>query len=215
MKEKEKFNYVLPILLPIIFVIVLIIAVVGGTYAYFQARGENSDIQGGTASATNLELTVTKISTSATGNLIPLDNDINSLSTAAKGYGFTGTTYDNTKSCIDKNNYSVCQVYEITIKNNSTAAVVLNGGITKLEGEKTPNIACAVMDSSINITNNATCNTSTALADNEKIEANDSKTYYIIVYINNLHTEQYDTGDFFGTVEFSSVNGGVTADFKQ
>lgn len=215
MKEKKQTNNVLPILLPILFILVLIIAVVGGTYAYFQSRDENNNsIQGGTASAPDLDLTVTKLSTGASENLIPLDNDVVSLTSAAKGYNFTGTSYDKTKSCIDKNGYSVCQVYEIKIKNNSTATVVLNGGVTKLEGNETPNIACAVMESSISVKNNATCVTSTSLANNEKFAPNDEKQYYIIVYINNLHIQQYDTGDFFGTISFSSINGGVTADFE-
>lgn len=209
-KHKKIFTIILPILL----VVLLVVGVVSVTYAYFQASANNNDIQGGTATATELELKVAKISTSATGNLIPLDNDVESLTTAAKGYNFSGTTYDETKSCIDKNGYSVCQIYEITIKNNSTAAVVLNGGITSLEGEKTPNIACAVMNNSTSVTNNATCISSTSIANKEKINANDEKKYYMIVYINNLHTEQYDTGTFSGTVSFTSTNGGVTAGFN-
>jgi len=202
------------IIYAILAVIILIILVVGGTSAFFTASARNNTIQGGTASAPDLELSVNKISTSASGNLIPLDNDTVSLTTAAKGYGFSGTTYDKTKSCIDKNKYSVCQVYEIKIKNNSTASVVLNGGVTRLEGKKTPNIACAVMDTSISVTNNATCMSNTSLADNVKFESGVERTYYIIVYVNNLHTEQYDTGDFFGTISFSSVDDGVTEDFE-
>lgn len=195
-------------------VILLILLVVGSTYAFFNASvSNNNGIKGGTASAPNLELTVNKISTGASGNLIPLDNDVNSLTSAVRGYGFTGTVYDNTKSCIDKNGYSVCQVYEITIKNNSTASVVLNGGVTVLEGRETPNVACAVMNTSISVTNNASCISNTSIANNVKFESGETNIYYIMVYINNLHKEQYDAGDFFGTVSFSSVNGGVTADF--
>ena len=199
----------------IISVLLLILLVVGGTYAFFSANaGNNNVIKGGTASAPDLDLTVTKISTSAIGNLIPLDNDVDSLTKAAKGYNFTGTTYDKTKSCIDKHGYSVCQVYEIKIKNNSTATVVLNGGVIKLEGENTPNIACVVMDNSVSITNNATCMSNTSIADNEKFESAEEKTYYIMVYINNTHEEQHDRGDFNGTISFSSINGGVTANFE-
>ncbi len=195
-------------------VLVLIVLVVGSTYAFFIAQEEDkTSIQGSTASGANLDLKVKRISTSANDNLIPLDNDVDSLSTAAKGYNFSGNVYDATKSCIDKNGYSVCQVYEITITNNSSASVVLDGGVTYLYGEKTPNVACAVMDSDISVTNNATCLSSTSIADGVKFEARDVKTYYMIVYINNLHTEQYDTGDFKGTVSFSGVDGGVTADF--
>lgn len=209
--EKKKLHLIYAIL----GVLVLIVLVVGSTYAFFIAQEEdNTGIKGGTASGANLDLKVKRISTNANDNLIPLDNDVNSLSTAAKGYNFSGNTYDATKSCIDKNGYSVCQVYEITITNNSSASVVLDGGVTYLYGEKTPNVACAVMDSNISVTSNVTCLSSTAIADSVKFEAGDVNTYYIIVYINNLHTEQYDTGDFIGTVSFQGVSGGVTADFE-
>lgn len=197
----------------IVGVAILILLVSSATYAYFSAQTEDSSIQGGTASAADLKLVVEKISTSAKDKLIPLDNDTVSLTTAAKGYGFSGTTYDSTKSCIDKNGYSVCQVYKITVTNNGSATVALNGGVTYLEGENTPNIACAVMESNISVTNNATCLSSTALANDVKLSAGDEKVYYIIVYINNLHTEQYDVGKFNGTVTFSSASGNLTADF--
>lgn len=214
MKEKKYNSKVLHILFPILFVIILILIVVGGTYAYFQARSEDDGIRGGTATAPDLELTINKLSISAVANLIPLDNDVDSLTAAAKGYNFSGTTFDNTRSCIDKNGYSVCQVYEVKIKNNSTASVVLNGGVTKLEGKDTPNVACAVMDSNISVTNNSSCLSNTAFANNVKFNSGDEKTYYMLVYINNLHVEQYDKGDFFGTVVFSGTNGGVTAEFE-
>lgn len=197
----------------IVGVAILILLVSSATYAYFSAQTEDSSIQGGTASAADLKLVVEKISTSAKDKLIPLDNDTVSLTTAAKGYGFSGTTYDSTKSCIDKNGYSVCQVYKITVTNNGSATVALNGGVTYLEGENTPNIACAVMESNISVTNNTTCLSSTALANDVKLSAGDEKVYYIIVYINNLHTEQYDVGKFNGTVTFSSASGNLTADF--
>ena len=199
----------------IVGVALLILVVSGATYAFFAASDNDSNnIQGSTASGANLELKINKLSVGASGKLIPLDNDVNSLTTAAKGYGFSGTTYDKTKSCIDKNGYSVCQVYEIKVTNNSSAAIALNGGVTYLEGEKTPNVACAVMESSISVTNNSTCLTSTSLANNVKFTAGEEKTYYIIVYINNLHTEQYDVGEYNGTVTFSGIDGSLTAKFN-
>ena len=195
-------------------VAMLILLVFGATYAYFAATTEDNDtIKGSTASITDLKLVVEKISTSATTKLIPLDNDVNSLTTAARGSGFSGNKYDSTKSCIDKNGYSVCQVYKITVTNNSSATVALNGGVTYLEGENTPNVACAVMDDSINVSSNATCVSETALANNVKFESGDSYTYHIIVYINNSHKEQYDKGKFNGTVTFTSAYGNLTANF--
>ena len=210
MKNKNKI-----LIYSIVGVALLILLVVGATYAYFDAaNNDNNIIQGGTADKVKLELKINKLSTSASEKLIPLDNDINSLTAAAKGYSFSGTTYDKTKSCIDKNGYSVCQVYEIKVTNNGSATVALSGGVTHLKGEKTPNLACAVMESNINVTNNSTCLTSTSLANNVKLPAGEEKKYYIIVYINNLHTEQYDVGEYNGIVTFSSLDGKLTANFS-
>lgn len=206
MKENKKMIY------SIIGIFLLIIAVVGGTYAFYLSQVESDQFNGNTANV-GLDLSVDKISTGATNALIPLANTPSSLSQAAKGYGNATSSFDNTKSCKDMNGYTVCQVYEITIRNTGTEAISINGGITSLNGENTPNIACAVMNSSISVTNNASCVSSTSLANGVNLVGGGSSTYYIIVYVNETTEEQTDSGSFNGVVTFSTSNGNIEAKF--
>lgn len=188
----------------VIGIIILILSIAGSAYAYYSASA--SATISGTAGGGNLTLKVDKLSTSATKNLIPLDNTTDMLTKAAKGYGNNTNSYDNTKSCIDKNGYTVCQVYKITITNNSGVAIVLNGGVS-LRGDNTPNIECAVMNSSISVTNNSSCQGSSTLAKKYSLGVNSSKEYYILVYINNKEGIQTDSGNFTGIVTFTSSDG--------
>ena len=186
-------------------IVVLLLAIAGSAYAYYSLIATEEFV--GKASGAGLELTISKLSTSATDDLIPLDNTPEMLTKAAKGYGNNGSTYDASKSCIDMNGYSVCQVYKITIKNTSSAPVTLNGGVY-LYGASTPNIECAKMDSTTSVTNNTSCRGTKTLADNQTLNGNASYDYYIIVYINNLVKAQEDKGEFTGKVTFVSTNGG-------
>lgn len=202
------------LLFPLIIVVILIVAVVGITYAYFSATASNNTGVKGNTAGVDLDLKVNRISTSASGNLIPVDSDITSLTTAAKGYGNTGNTFNANLSCIDKNGYSSCQVYQIDVTNTSDVTLNLTGGVTSLSGTKTPNLACAVMASSTSVTSNSTCVGNSTIASNVRFSANETKTYYIMVYINNLSNPQTDSGSFNGTVEFSALGGKVTATFS-
>lgn len=188
----------------VIGIIILILSIAGSAYAYYSAS--TSATISGTAGGGNLILKVEKLSTGATKDLIPLDNTTDMLTKAAKGYGNNTNSYDNTKSCIDKNGYTVCQVYKITITNNSGVAIVLNGGVS-LRGDNTPNIECAVMNSSISVTNNSSCQGSSTLAKKYSLGVNSSKEYYILVYINNKEGIQTDSGNFTGIVTFTSSDG--------
>ena len=188
----------------VIGIIILILSIAGSAYAYYSASA--SATISGTAGGGNLTLKVDKLSTSATKDLIPLDNTTDMLTKAAKGYGNNTNSYDNSKSCIDKNGYTVCQVYKITITNNSGVAIVLNGGVS-LRGDNTPNIECAVMNSSISVTNNSSCQGSSTLAKKYIFGVNSSKEYYILVYINNKEGIQTDSGNFTGIVTFTSSDG--------
>ena len=208
--EKKKVNK--SIIYMISGIIVLLLAIAGSAYAYYSASATGEIV--GSAAGAGLELTIEKLSTSANDALIPLDNTVDMLSTAAKGYGNNGSTFDASKSCIDKNGYSVCQVYKITISNNSTVPVVLNGGVS-LTGTNTPNIECSKMDSSTSVTDNTSCIGGKTLANNYTLNAGSSNDYYVIVYIKNLDEEQEDIGDFNGVIIFTSTQGSkIYAKFK-
>lgn len=210
-KEKKDLK---ALLLPSVAVIVLVVIVAATTYTYFTAAAtNNAGIQGNTADI-DLDLDVTRISTAASGALLPLDNDVENLNMAAKGFGNTGNTFDGDLSCIDKEGFTACQIYQIDITNDSSSTISLSGGVTALSGTNMPNLNCAVMDSSTSITSNSTCVGSTTIASNVSFNANETKTYYIMVYVNNLGVSQNDSGSFSGTVEFFTGGGNVTAYFS-
>ena len=196
-------------------VLVLFLAILGSSVAYYLARIQGS--LSGSAAGTGLDLTITPLSTSANanGDLIPLDNDKETLTMAALGYGNETTEFDATKSCIDINGYSVCQLYKITLTNKGSAPVTVNGGV-ELTGANTPNIDCAKMASSTSVTDNTSCKGENTLASNEVINGNALKEYYVMVYINNLDVPQTDKGVFNGTVTFTSTQGDqIKGRFKQ
>ena len=185
-------------------IVILIIAIAGSAYAYYSATA--SATISGTAGGGNLTINVEKLSTSATGSLVPMDNDTTTLNKAILGEGNTSGSFDNTKACIDKNGYTACQIYKITISNNSKVSINLNGGVS-LSGDETPNIECAVMDNINSLSSNTTCKSSKSLANKFSLGANTTHDYYIIVYIKNINGLQTDTGNFTGTVTFISSDG--------
>ena len=185
-------------------IVILIIAIAGSAYAYYSAVA--SATISGTAGGGNLTINVEKLSTSATGSLVPMDNDVTTLNKAILGEGNTSGSFDNTKACIDKNGYTACQIYKITISNNSKVSINLNGGVS-LSGDETPNIECAVMDNTNSLSSNTTCKSSKSLANKYSLGANTIHDYYIIVYIKNINGVQTDTGNFTGTITFTSSDG--------
>ena len=187
-------------------IVILIIAIAGSAYAYYSAVAVDNTTVSGTAGGGNLTINVEKLSTSATGSLVPMDNDTTTLNKAILGEGNTSGSFDNTKACIDKNGYTACQIYKITISNNSKVSINLNGGVS-LSGDETPNIECAVMDNINSLSSNTTCKSSKSLANKYSLGANTTHDYYIIVYIKNINGLQTDTGNFTGTVTFISSDG--------
>lgn len=205
--ENKKFNG--SFIYAIVGVMVLIVAVAGSAYAYYQASVANSTSVTGTAGGGAAPtLTVTKESTSANGNLIPINMTTTDLTSGAKGYGNTGSSFDATKSCIDKNSYSVCQVYSVTVKNNSNTDQTFNINLTSLTAGSAPNLEAVKMNTSVSVTdvtsikNNGLICTTSSLANN----ATSTKCYFM-VFIKNLSTAQTDSGSFTGTVTATSSTG--------
>ena len=70
------------------------------------------------------------------------------------------------------------------------------------------------MSSSTSVTVNKNCKSSVSLENDKLFAINESKTYYIIVYINNIEEVQDDKGGFVGTVEFATDTGKLQATFS-
>lgn len=105
------------IMLSILGVFIILAAVSGGTYAYYAFSATNNTTVNGTAATANLTLAVTKSSTDATGPMVPQP-----ATTIAKA--LVGT---DSKTCVDGNGNTVCQVYQIAITNSSSAATFVRG----------------------------------------------------------------------------------------
>lgn len=200
----------------------LVVALVGSTYAYYNASindntvvtGEASMNSNGVTANNALSINVTKISTGASGSLIPMvvGSNTTNLNTAAKGYGNTGSTFDATKSCIDKNGYTVCQIYSVTVTNNLKQAQNIKLGVTALSGATAPNIDVVKMSSNVSVAAITSIKgLDNGLSSATSIAANDtSSTFYFMVYVNDTGSSQTDSGAFSGTVTATNSNYGTT-----
>ena len=179
-----------------IFCILIIIGIIGYTYSFFTATVTDSVTIRGEAASMNLNLTVTKLAPNNTKGLIPqLDDYITSAVIGRNG------------SCIDDNNNNVCQVYKITLKNNSAVTVYVNGTLT-LNAKNNPNLKWAMISGTTNPTLTSSINTHTfvTLTENELYNANQQKDYYIVLWISETGGLQTDNGIFNGVVKFEDTD---------
>lgn len=115
-----------PLIYAIAGVALLVIAVSGSAYAYFTAStsSPSNAISGKTLDVQMSVASVERVS-KGTGDLIPIYDGtvlghVEQLSTAT----------NSTNDCVDKNGYTVCQIYSVTINNNGTNSTSINTTIT-------------------------------------------------------------------------------------
>ena len=106
----------------------LVVAIIGATFAFFSASADNTTaITGGTAEAAGITLSVESV-TKTGDDMIPLN--LKKEDTAGKD------TVDQfvpamSGACRDSNGNHVCEVYRITITNNSTTSTIdVRGDLT-------------------------------------------------------------------------------------
>ena len=198
----------------IIAMLTLVVAIVGATFAYFSLQASDENTIKGNAAQAGLSLEVRKVSVDASGDLVPLDETL--LEKAIKGDSATGS-----QMCVDKNGNTVCQVYEVKVTNEGSAATAVNGSLT-LSAETITNLKWQIMtDQSTPVTDTGQFKTTddTEIAKNDTVEANPgTKTYYIMIWIDEIESPQNDsdTGAFTGVVSFTSADGsGVTGTFSE
>lgn len=198
----------------IIAMLTLVVAIVGATFAYFSLQASDENTIKGNAAQAGLSLEVRKVSVDASGDLVPLDETL--LEKAIKGDSATGS-----QMCVDKNGNTVCQVYEVKVTNEGSAATAVNGSLT-LSAETITNLKWQIMtDQSTPVTDTGQFKTAddTEIAKNDTVEANPgTKTYYIMIWIDEIESPQNDsdTGAFTGVVSFTSADGsGVTGTFSE
>ena len=195
----------------------LVVAIIGATFAYFSASATNdTDVKGSTASGASLAIAVTKVSDEATAkNMIPM------LSTDLQK-GVTGT---DTKSCIDANGNTVCQVYKITVTNGSEDIGINVKGTMNLANTG-KNMKWQVLTDATHVDADATTvaqGTEGTIVANQALTAKGTHDFYLVIWLDETNKPQ-DTDDagktFTGTVTFKGVNAdgssstGITAKFN-
>ena len=201
----------------IIAMLTLIVAIVGATFAYFSLQASDKNTVKGNAAKVGLSLEVRKVSVDASGDLIPLDETL--LEKAIAGDSAT-----ENQMCVDKNGNTVCQVYEIKVTNEGTAATAVNGTLTLTEVDESvlTNLKWQIMtDASTPVIDPGQFKgiEDTEIAKNDTIKANPgTKSYYIMIWIDETENKQNDSdvGSFTGVVSFTSADGsGVTGTFSE
>lgn len=197
----------------IVGVAVLIVAVAGSAYAYYSATATDTSTVKGTAGGGAAPTLTVKKESNASGNLVPIDKTAETLTKGAKGWNKTSnavnTSWNAAQSCTDKNGNTVCQVYSVTVKNNSNTPVIYDISLTALYGAKAPNLDAVKMASNISVTsetsikgvNKGICTTASVAG------GGTSTACYFMVFITNLNSAQTDSGAFTGTVTAVGSNG--------
>ena len=197
----------------IVGVAVLIVAVAGSAYAYYSATATDTSTVKGTAGGGAAPTLTVKKESNASGNLVPIDKTVETLTKGAKGWNTASnavnTAWNAAQSCTDKNGNTVCQVYSVTVKNNSNTSVIYDISLTALSGAKTPNLDAVKMASNISVTsvnsikgvNKGICTTTSVAG------GGTSTACYFMVFITNLNSAQTDSGAFTGTVTAVGSNG--------
>ena len=104
----------------VIGVATLVVAIIGATFAYFTATQTNDNTITGNAASINFGLDVERAETTdqTNGGLIPMSNTMVEKAVSAE------------TPCKDDNGNSVCQIYKITLTNQSSASMFLDGYVT-------------------------------------------------------------------------------------
>lgn len=195
----------------------LVVAIIGATFAYFSASTtNNTDVKGSTASGASLSMVITRVSDAGTAaNMIPM------LTTDLQK-GVTGTS---SKSCIDANGNTVCQVYKITVTNGSADIGINVKGTMNLASDA-KNMKWEVLTDATTVKTDGAVvaqGTEGVIVANQALAKTGSQDFYLVVWLEETNKVQ-DNDDagksFTGTVTFNGVNSdgssstGITAKFN-
>lgn len=195
-------------------ILVLIIIIAGGTFAYFAFNASDNSISG-EAGKVNLSLSVSKILPNTGADAVDdlLITNFDELASALNN------------SCLySDGEYALCQLYKVTLTNNSDGVNTRVSGSVSFDNETVPNLSWITVD---NYSSSTTYNTSmldsnintassefAEFEDNYLLNVGNTVNYYLLVWVNESEDVQTDIGTFSGTVRFEDENGkGVTSTF--
>ena len=201
----------------VILIATVMISTTSATYAWFALSASNATaITGNTATAA-LTLTVSRSAPATATNMVP------QLESAL------GAAMNGTNKCIDGNGNTICHVYTITVKNGSSATALLTTTITfahsadvisngTLSTKGMPNLKWRKTTNTTQLgnytTNDASIITTQTIEANKSLTANATAIYYIVIWINETSSAQYDSGTFTATINVNTPNGGLTSTIR-
>ena len=198
---------------------IVVVSIVGATFAYFSASNTVNNISGKAGTAA-LGLTMEKFAGTNANGLIPLnDSDLTKA-------------INSTTKCVDKNSNDACQLYEIIVTNEGTSTsrvrgtlsftAKTGGSITNLKWQRLTGTSKTATFATAGTSSLATASASNYFIDGDILAGGASKTYYLVVWISNKNEAQNasDKGEFTGTLTFETIDdtgtgsGGVVAEFE-
>ena len=192
MIEDNEGNINKPLIYAIAGVALLIIAVSGSAYAYFSAVATSSgDAIKGSTFSISMNVKVDKVSADGEkgSSLIPIyDGTVTNHETNQLEQALTQDS-----NCIDKNNYTVCQVYKVTITNAGTNATTVNTSVSLTQ--KTTNTKWAIMSGRYtfgSIPTDSFLSKDLALPGKTGNTDGEADIKYFVVYLMNTGAEQSD-----------------------
>lgn len=170
-------------------VALLVIAVSGSAYAYFTASASSpSDAISGKTLDIQMSVASVEMVSNGKGDLIPIyDGTISGHDSQLS------TATNSTNDCVDKNGYTVCQIYKVTINNNGTNSTNINTTIT-LNGTNDVKwarmIARNTFDTALPTSQTANLNTSDVVLPAKSGTTAGTTTQYFVVYLMNTGDNQ-------------------------
>ena len=209
-EKKEIKNDIKKTIYIVIGIIVFFAVVIGATFAYYAFTATNNNTITGETGKVNLSLTVTKALPSTSGTDDVLVTPFSELASNL-----------NAKCVSDE--YATCQLYKITLQNNSTGVNTKVKGSVSFNNTTVPNLSWVYLDtydssktyaaSDLGTMNTASSEFATFKTD-ELINSGNSRDFYLLVWVNESEEEQTDEGSYSGTIKFEDSNGnGVTSTF--
>ena len=191
--------------------IIVFILTMGATYAYLSYSVTNDVAIKGNIVNINATLNVELVSGANTDMVPMMDNALNN---AINGTG-------GTKACVDSKGNLSCQVYKITLTNNGSTLKNLKGTIElyATNGGVYNNLKWQELSTSTSVKDGSSPNgmAKSTLVSGLTIKTNETKTWYIGVWISEIDADQRNTdkGRFGGTVTFEVPEGFVKTTLKK
>ncbi len=190
-----------------IIMVLMLIVVTSSTVAFFAIGKSDNETIVGESATEDLALSVSAI-TDVSKGLVPIkEADI------AKGLKGEGS------ACIDANGNTVCQIYKLTVTNNSDVNISVNGEVKLTTETGLTNLRYALLTSDkLNIDGESKETSNVSLVSNDVINVGNSKEYYITIYLKDTEEAQdAEQGkSFSGAVTFYAASvdmRGTTATF--